>query len=75
MTGEGGGTPGFANVNEMWAYQPVDLGSIDTDGDGLPDYIEDSDGDGVSDTGESDWTLSNSGLTTGSDVIIFTPLK
>lgn len=29
---------------------------IDTDGDGLPDYIEDKNGNGSVDTGESNWT-------------------
>ena len=30
---------------------------VDTDAEGLPDYFEDLDGDGISDSGETDWTL------------------
>jgi hypothetical protein len=28
---------------------------IDTDGDGIPDYEEDANGNGVVDSGETDW--------------------
>ena len=28
---------------------------IDTDGDGLPDYLEDRNGNGTVDSGETDW--------------------
>jgi RHS repeat-associated protein len=31
---------------------------LDTDSDGLPDYIEDADGDGVVDAGETSWGLA-----------------
>ena len=31
----------------------------DWDGDGLPDYIEDSDGDGTADSGETDWQAAD----------------
>jgi hypothetical protein len=50
---------------------------IDTDGDGLPDYLEDSDGDGVPDSGETNWEAYNSGngLAGGSGLEVFTPLK
>jgi len=48
---------------------------IDTDGDGFPDYYEDTDGDGVFDTGETDWQTSNSGMSGSSALSVFTPLK
>jgi hypothetical protein len=28
---------------------------VDSDSDGLPDYLEDADGDGTADTGETSW--------------------
>ncbi len=33
--------------------------AIDTDGDGIPDYQEDENGNGTSDSGETDWQSSN----------------
>ena len=51
---------------------------LDTDGDGTPDYIEDSNGDGTFDAGDlSNWLSYNSpnGLTSPNGVIVFTPLK
>jgi hypothetical protein len=33
---------------------------LDSDGDGLPDYLEDLDGDGVLDGGETDWSNTDS---------------
>ena len=50
---------------------------IDTDGDGFPDYLEDTNGDGVFDTGDlSNWLIYDSpnGLVTGSGLQVFTPL-
>jgi len=32
---------------------------LDYDGDGLPDYFEDRNGNGVSDTGETNWQDAN----------------
>jgi hypothetical protein len=51
---------------------------LDTDGDSIPDYIEDSNGNGIYDTGDfSDWQAytSPNGLTSGSGLQVFTPLK
>ncbi len=49
----------------------------DADGDGIPDYLEDANGNGVFDSGETDWTTYNSpnGLAAGSGLQVFTPLK
>lgn len=49
----------------------------DTEGDGLPDYLEDRDGDNVVDAGETDWQTYNSknGLTGSPGLSVFTPLK
>jgi hypothetical protein len=36
---------------------------IDTDGDGIPDYLEDANGNGMVDSGETDWqSASDQGL-------------
>jgi hypothetical protein len=43
---------------------------IDTDGDGVPDYLEDANGNGVVDSGETDW---NSASDLGLKVIITRP--
>jgi hypothetical protein len=50
---------------------------IDSDGDGLPDYFEDLDGDGTVDSGETDWQSYNSlnSLTGTPGIQVFTPLK
>jgi len=49
----------------------------DADGDGIPDYLEDTNGNGVFNSGETDWTTYNSpnGLTGATGLIIYTPLK
>ena len=50
---------------------------IDTDGDGIPDYLEDANGNGLVDGSENSWTNYNSGngLVSPNGLIIFTPLK
>ena len=64
---------GFHSVAVNSSGQPLDLG----DGDGLPDYFEDTDGDGVADAGETNWESYNSlnGLTGTPGLQVFTPLK
>ena len=50
---------------------------FDTDGDGLPDYFEDRNGNGAYDSGsgETDWQTSNSGISGAAGLQVFTPLK
>ena len=50
----------------------------DSDGDGIPDYIEDRNGNGgAPDAGETDWNVYNSpnGLAAIPDLQVFTLLK
>jgi hypothetical protein len=54
------GDPGYASVDEVWVYEkdgPVVV--IDTDGDSLPDYFEDKDGNGGTGTGETSFTATD----------------
>lgn len=50
---------------------------VDTDGDGIPDYLEDSNGNGVFDAGDlGDWQIGQyNGLSQGFGLQVFTPLK
>jgi hypothetical protein len=49
----------------------------DTDGDGIPDYLEDRNGNGSFDAGDpSNWEVTNStGMESASSLQVFTPLK
>ena len=48
---------------------------LDYDGDGLPDYLEDRNGNGTFDAGETDWQNSNTGISGAAGLMVFTPLK
>jgi len=50
---------------------------IDGDGDGLPDYLEDKNGNGTVDAGETDWEEYDSmlGIGSGPGLVVFTPLE
>ena len=48
---------------------------VDTDGDGLPDYWEDVNGNGTADGGEASWLTSPNGTTGQSGLQVYTPLK
>jgi hypothetical protein len=50
---------------------------LDTDGDGIPDYLEDTNGNGLFDAGDlSNWGIGSfNGLSTANGLLVFTPLK
>lgn len=48
---------------------------FDNDGDGLPDWYEDKNGNATLDFGESNWQVSNNGLSASSALDLFTPLQ
>jgi hypothetical protein len=50
---------------------------LDTNGDGIPDYLEDANGNGIFDAGDlGNWLISPyNGLTSASGLSVFTPLK
>ncbi len=52
---DGRNYPGFANANEVWVYPPAPaaLVPVDTDADGLADWIEDINGNGMNDGSET----------------------
>jgi len=76
----------FNGTQQKETYSVVDVGYhhlaldsanilADYDGDGIPDYLEDTNGNGQVDTGESNWQTSINGLTSSSPLDVFTPLK
>jgi hypothetical protein len=50
---------------------------IDTDGDGIPDYLKDTNGNGVYDAGDlENWLIGRfNGLSGANNLSVFTPLK
>jgi len=49
---------------------------LDTNGDGIPDYLEDKNGNGIVDIGEGNWLIGPfNGLSSANGLQTFTPLK
>lgn len=70
--------PGYANVNEAWIYRRASVLSLplDEDGDGLPDYFEDRNGNGGDpDAGETDWQASENGTSDVPGLQVYTPME
>ena len=59
------------------AVDPSTGQPYDTDGDGVPDYLEDANGNGVATDDPTSWLIYNSpnALTGGNGLQVFTPLK
>jgi hypothetical protein len=77
----GGTNPDGTNVVSI-GFHYVGVGTnglpLSTPGDGIPDYIADSNGDGVYDTGDfCNWQVyySLNGLSAANGLLVFTPLK
>jgi len=72
-----GEDPAITTVTIGFHYVALDSTGLlaDYDGDGLPDYSEDANGNGQMDAGESNWQTSINGLTSASPLDVFTPLK
>ncbi len=58
-------TNSIVDIGLHYVALDVNGNPVDTDGDGAPDYIEDKDGDGIADAGETSW---NEGDTDGDGV-------
>jgi len=61
-----GEVAGLSNLVD-WDY--------DSDGDGIPDYLEDRNGNGSADSGETDWQQSENGTTGVPGLQVFPPLE
>jgi hypothetical protein len=70
---------GSSTVDIGYHYVATDAygNPLDTDGDGVPDYLEDTNGNGVYDAGDlGDWLISlYNGLSRATGLLVFTPLK
>ena len=72
-------TNSFVDIGLHYVAVNSSAQAIDGDGDGVPDYLEDANGNSTFDSsaGETDWQGYNSklGIGSGPGLIIFTPLK
>ena len=73
---DGAETPATVDIGFHYVAVGANGLPLDYDNDSLPDYLEDSNGDGVVNDATS-WQLYNSlnGLTTGNGLRVYTPLK
>lgn len=72
-------TPEGTNIVDIgYHYVATDQDGdpLDSNRDGIPDYLEDANGDGLVDDGESPWYYTiASGLSGTNGLLVFTPLK
>jgi hypothetical protein len=80
LAGEYSEVPEGTNIVSIgYHYVATDTNGnpLSTPNDGIPDYVADANGNGIVDPGEISWTnyYSVNGLTNGSGLVVFTPLK
>jgi hypothetical protein len=70
-------TNSIVDIGFHYVASDVNGFAIDTDGDGVPDYLEDVNGNGNGSDDPSSWQVYTSlnGLVGGSGLQVFTPLK
>jgi len=70
-------TKDSGTVDIGFHYMAVDSSGqpLDSDFDGIPDYLEDADGDNVLDAGETAWATSTGGVGTSVGLVLFTILE
>ncbi|MEI6779929.1 MAG: hypothetical protein WCQ21_03320, partial [Verrucomicrobiota bacterium] len=68
---------GATKVDIGFHYLAVDASGMpqDYDGDNIPDYLEDANGNGAVDSGERNWQNSENGTTGVIGLKVYTPLK
>jgi len=69
-------TNSIVDISYHYVATDANGNPLDFDGDGIPDYLEDYNGNGVFDSGETDWKTYNSPNRLGANGLqVFTPLK
>jgi len=69
---------GNSIVDIGYHYVATDINGnpLDSNGDGIADYLEDANGNGIFDAGDlGEWQISPYGLNSGNALQVFTPLK
>jgi hypothetical protein len=75
LTTDGSKDSGVIDIGFHYVATDSNGLAIDTDGDGIPDCLEDVNGNGLSESTETDWQTSNSGVSGAAGLVVFTPLK
>jgi hypothetical protein len=66
----------IVDIGYHYVATDQDGNPLDTNGDGIADYLEDANGNGIFDAGDlGEWKISPYGLGEGNGLQVFTPLK